>query len=367
MYRSKSLTFIRRMDNKKLFYWSAQVSGWGLLIFLAGIINYTSGTFDFGLVFYLLSIFTFGILLTHFYRYLIIRLDWLRLSILKLLPRAVIVAIIFGVVFFFFETILIREIILGTTNISLLSVWNSFNIFLNWAGICTLWSLFYFAFTLSENYRKEEIKNLKFEASKTEIELNNLKSQLNPHFMFNSMNSIRALVDENPKQAKNSITQLSNLLRNTLLIGRKKFIPLEEEMNVIKDYLQLEGIRYEERLNVAYNIEPEALQCQIPPLMLQTIVENGIKHGISKLTKGGTLRVVAKLQDDHLNLRVENSGVYDATATSDTSIGLNNTRKRLALIFGNDASFSIYNENNMVIANIILPKQYDNESNSRRR
>ena len=94
-------------------------------------------------------------------------------------------------------------------------------------------------FHFVNNYKKEEIKNLKWQAAKNEIELNKLKSQLNPHFIFNSMNSIRALVSEDPKLAKEAITQLSNVLRNSLLMGKQKLIPLGDEMKLVNDYLGL--------------------------------------------------------------------------------------------------------------------------------
>src|SRR5690606_14938941 len=97
---------------------------------------------------------------------------------------------------------------------------------------------------------KEEIKNLKWQAVKNEIELNRLISQLNPHFVFNSMNSIRALIDEDPKLAKQAVTELSNVLRNSLLMGKKTMVAFSEELKMVKDYLSLEKIRFEEKLQI---------------------------------------------------------------------------------------------------------------------
>ena len=112
---------------------------------------------------------------------------------------------------------------------------------------------------------------------------NLLKSQLNPHFIFNALNSIRALVDENPGKSKNAITQLSNILRNSLQIDKNRLTSFTDEMKTVQDYLELESIRFEERLEVDIKLHPNSDQFQIPPLMIQTLVENSIKHGISNL------------------------------------------------------------------------------------
>jgi LytS/YehU family sensor histidine kinase len=199
-----------------------------------------------------------------------------------------------------------------------------------------------------------------------EIELNSLKAQLNPHFMFNSMNSIRALVDEDPGLAKTAITQLSTILRSSLLIGKRKTIPLEEELNVVRSYLALESIRYEERLSVNIEVESGASTCHVPPLMLQTLVENAIKHGISKLTKGGSISLNAIIKNGSLYIRIENTGKFERkNRNKESGIGLANTRKRLDLLYGDQADFKIYNANGMVRTEILIPEntEYENPGN----
>src|SRR5690606_38237133 len=125
------------------------------------------------------------------------------------------------------------------------------------------------------------------QAVKNEIELNRLISQLNPHFVFNSMNSIRALIDEDPKLAKQAVTELSNVLRNFLLMGKKTMVAFSEELKMVKDYLSLEKIRFEEKLQIIIKVDDDCMNFLVPPLMIQTLVENGIKHGTSKLPEGG--------------------------------------------------------------------------------
>ena len=122
-------------------------------------------------------------------------------------------------------------------------------------------------------------KASKYEASMVQIELNHLKSQLNPHFIFNALNSIRALVDENPGKSKQAINQLANILRNSLASDKKGLTKFEDELKIVKDYLGLEHIRFEERLRAEFDIHPDSHLFHVPPLMIQTLVENGIKHG----------------------------------------------------------------------------------------
>ncbi len=224
-----------------------------------------------------------------------------------------------------------------------------------------LWAVLYFIYHYFERYNT----SLKHQAAMNEIELNNLKSQLNPHFIFNALNSIRALVDENPKKSKNSITQLSNILRSSLVSDKQRLTSFNEELRIVKDYLGLETIRFEERLKTSYDIHPDSNMYQVPPLMLQTLVENGVKHGISKLKEGGIIELKTLLSDDKFIIQIRNSGKYIAlngAKKSKPSLGLKNTKQRLDLIYGSEASISIKNEsNNVVLTELTIP-QHNYES-----
>ena len=138
--------------------------------------------------------------------------------------------------------------------------------------------------------RNNELDRLKLETTVKELELKTIKSHINPHFIFNSLNSIRALVDENPKRARRAITELSNILRSSMQAEKSETVTLEKELDIVKDYLALEQMRFEERLKIELEIDEDTLQQPVPPMMLQTLVENAIKHGISKQIKGGVVR-----------------------------------------------------------------------------
>lgn len=201
-----------------------------------------------------------------------------------------------------------------------------------------------------------------------EIELAHLKSQLNPHFIFNALNSIRALVDENPEKSKKAITQLSNILRNSLIGEKKKLTKFEDEFNTVRDYLELESTRYEERLKTYFDIHPESYDFLVPPLMLQTLVENGVKHGISNLKEGGTIKLRTFVEDDIMHIQIRNSGQYVNGTNSDKSegFGLRNTKQRLKMIYGNRANIHIFNENeNTVLTIVKIPQieSYESDNN----
>jgi len=184
-----------------------------------------------------------------------------------------------------------------------------------------------------------------------------LKSQLNPHFMFNALNSIRALIEEYPASAQTAVTNLSNILRYSLRIERAETVPLEDEMQTVSDYLTLETIRFEERLKYKIKIEQGSGKIEIPPMMIQTLVENGIKHGISKRREGGEISIRTFVADSKLKIEIINTGHIDSDSLQNAKgFGISNTKHRLSLLFGEKAVFSIKNYSNTeVIAELEIP------------
>lgn len=232
-----------------------------------------------------------------------------------------------------------------------------------YALIYFVWLVLYYIYHYFERYNL----SLKHEAAVHEIELNNLKSQLNPHFIFNALNSIRALVDEDPVKSKNAITRLSNILRNSLISDKKKLTTFEEELIMVQDYLSLESVRFEERLRTDFEIHPDSYSFKVPPLMLQTLVENCIKHGISKLKHGGFVKLKTFVSNEKLKVQIRNSGQYTLQSLDNGGLGLKNTSQRLNLIYGEEASFKIFNENSeTVLAELIIPEQLEHENDYNR-
>lgn len=218
-----------------------------------------------------------------------------------------------------------------------------------------IWLLIYIVYHYVEKNRKGELDRLKLETNIKELELKTIKSHINPHFIFNSLNSIRALVDENPTRARTAITELSNILRSSMQAEKAETVSLEKELNIVKDYLALEHMRFEERLKIELEIDEDTLTQQVPPMMLQTLVENAIKHGISKQLKGGTVKVIADFKGDNLELLVHNTGQL-AAQLNGGGFGIKSTEDRLNLMYQGKASFAIKNlDNNMVESKVTMP------------
>lgn len=350
----------------KPWYLGVQLLGWAVYCVLT--VLWTSYGpqgigFDPAILKGVINIYLIGILVSHLFRNYIIRNDWLEMGINQVFPRLFMGSAVLGVLAMCLQ-ILIHDIFFDDLRAIISHDRNEILGFtFNWSVLLLLWALFYFAYHYFSLSRQQEIRNLRLITSMREIELSNLRNQLNPHFMFNAMNSIRALVDENPERAKLAITELSALLRNSLISGRKRTVPLAEELELVNAYLDLESIRYEERLKVHREVSPAAMECMIPPMMLQTLVENAVKHGISRLTSGGELKLLAHVADDKLYVDIKNSGHYEPGLAESTGIGLRNTRKRLKLLFGKEAELKIMNNGNAVLTRVRLPIVREDESN----
>ncbi len=160
---------------------------------------------------------------------------------------------------------------------------------------------------------------------------------------------------KNPDRARNAVTHLSNILRSSMQAEKQETVPLQRELNIVKDYLALEHIRFEERLKIEYDIDSDTLDQPVPPMMLQTLVENAIKHGIGKTVTGGMVKVISDFKDDYHELIVQNSGHLNGHANSD-GFGLSSTRNRLYLLFGDRANFEISQRGELVVAKVLIPK-----------
>jgi len=222
----------------------------------------------------------------------------------------------------------------------------------------SLWLLLYMVWHYLVRNRKDEIDKISLEKTVKELELNTIKSHINPHFIFNSLNSIRALVDENPQRARTAITELSNILRSSMQVEKMETVPLHKELDIVKDYLALEHMRFEERLKIEMDIDEDTLEQPVPPMMLQTLVENAIKHGISKKIKGGVVRVTSKFTDHHFELIVQNTGTLNDEFAPE-GFGLKSTRDRLKFLFQGKADFYITKINGSEVqARIVMPVSF---------
>lgn len=342
------------MLSRTRLYWGLQIGGWtlyALIEIITSLVAAGEQGVSPGRVIFLSYEGLSCLLLTHIFRQIAVRRNWMESGLTRASLRVIISVMIMSMVMFLLR--IPAAYALGLYDPVIFTPGVFLGLSAVYSVIFFLWTVIYFIYHYFDRFNK----SLKLEASVREIELNNLKSQLNPHFIFNALNSIRALIDEDPVRAKQAVTQLSNLLRSSLSTGKKGLTPLEEELRIVHDYIGLEMIRFEDRLKTDFDIGPESFDFNVPPLMIQTLMENGIKHGISKLKEGGLVQLKTRVNGDRLSIQIRNSGQYIKGVRRNTGgLGLENTRQRLKLIYGDEASFNIRTENdNFVLTEIEIP------------
>lgn len=189
--------------------------------------------------------------------------------------------------------------------------------------------------------RSAEMEALRLALVAQTSQFHALRSQLNPHFLFNCLNSLRELIDEDRNRAKQVIDLLSALLRYTLRADRVETVSLKEELGAVEDYLALEKVRFEERLHTKFDIDPQSLEAKLPPMLLQTLAENAVKHGIARLPAGGELAVLTQMLEGNLRVEVTNTGELSDATEGSSAVGLDNARERLRLMYGDGASLTL--------------------------
>jgi LytS/YehU family sensor histidine kinase len=188
-----------------------------------------------------------------------------------------------------------------------------------------------------------------------QAELRALKAQLNPHFLFNSLNSISALTAADPAGARQMCVLLGDFLRRTLGLGERNAIPLGDELSLCRCFLAVEQVRFGTRLRVEEEIDKDAERCLVPALVLQPLVENAVKHGVANLPEGGFVRVEARRADNHLWLSVENAFDPECQSRGSGGVGLANVRRRLETRYGEQASLRISTVEDRYRVRISLP------------
>jgi hypothetical protein len=188
-----------------------------------------------------------------------------------------------------------------------------------------------------------------------DAELKALKAQINPHFLFNSLNSISALTSIDPSRAREMCIHLSDFLRTSLRLGERITIPFAADLELARTYLSVEKVRFGNRLRVKEEIDPACADCDIPPLLLQPLVENSIKHGIAGLVEGGEIHMSAKRNGKSVYFMIENPFDPDAKENPNSGIGLKNVRDRLATRFGAAGKIEISVEQGQFRVTLSLP------------
>lgn len=338
-------------------YWKCQFIGWGLVSLFWLYIALFRDDFAIyhALINYILDV-SICIVLTHIYRTLALKGKWNELDIKKLIWKVIPALIVLSVLFMLVMNLKMSAY-LNLVNgqnyaLSNLLIWNP--VLITGLRHMSIWLLAYHLY----HFYQREVQTTKMNAQLSLIakqtQFDHLSAQLNPHFLFNSLNSIKSLIIENPKIARRAVDLLSDILRSSLYEKPHKTVSLEEELALVKDYLELEKLRFEERLKVKIDIDQQLNQLRILPLSIQLLVENALKHGIDKQMEGGLLDISVKKENDRLIVKIKNPGELKIEGAK--GIGLKNLRDRLKLKYKGEAQVEIREiADHSVLATLILP------------
>ena len=331
-------------------YWKCQIAGWSFYGLLAAGIPTLYGGMRWTVALRAAVGIAIGLFLSDQLRRFMLRRGWTRLPLHRLAPRVVLTAVIVAALM---VLILLPLLLVNITATELTGPLTTiFSIHL----IFVLgWILLYLGYHNLRRVHLAEAEKLRLELAMRETELSALRAQLNPHFLFNSLNSLRALITENPPRAQQAVTRLAALLRHTLQLSRARTTSLEDELEATKHYLELESLRFESRLRYEIDSDVRLSDVAVPPMLIQNLVENAIKHGIARLPEGGSVRVAVRGSSQDLHIQVTNTGTL-ADEPGQRGIGLTNSLERLRLMFGKRVSFQLRQlEPTEVACDVIVP------------
>jgi len=277
--------------------------------------------------------------------------DFLKISV-----SVLVAALIFGLLNFLFGyfyhefgpelTELDRKILKTFDSFGLIVFSSIFNV--------GAWAACYLVIKLILRFNQNRMERLELNATLKQAQLNTLKGQINPHFMFNSLNNIRGLMLEDVERSREMLTKLSEMLRYSLTKNNVDAIALSEELEMVDNYIALSKIQFEDRLTYHSTIENGTEELPIPPMLVQLLVENAAKHGISALKQGGYISVKTFAVENLLHIEVKNSGKLRISKDS-TQLGLRNIKQRLKLLYGDAASFNLSEVGDEVVAQLKIP------------
>lgn len=326
------------MKRASLAYWICQAAGWGTYSVIGTLAAvYAVGARRWQIPFSYGLFFVYSIAYTHLLRREFHRRDWLhrplRSSIWAIAGAALLCALAQTV------TVLVVDRILNQSA-GFPSLRSAVGLASGISLATTCWTALYIAIASLRRYQEARVQSLQLQLALKQAEMRALEAQINPHFLFNSLNTVRGLIEADPALARDLVTRLASLLRSSLDRNGAHLVTLAEELEIVGNYLAIESARFEERLQVDLQVPPDCLRAGIPAMLLQTLVENAIKHGIATLPRGGCVRLRVTHEPGFLVLDVENDGQLRESQEG-TRLGLRNARERLNLLFAGNASLTL--------------------------
>ncbi len=333
------------------WYWAFQLAGWGALTLFNSVYG---GSTQLRIVVTIASWGSLGgLLLSHLWHGVLRRRGWAAngLRWKRIVPSLIVLAAIqTASVTAAFQVMYPPDAIRGIAWLP--------GALLFWFGVFLTWTVFYFTALSLRRASRFEAEALRLEVLAKDAQLRALQAQVNPHFFFNSLNSVRALIFEDREAAAQMIDQLANLMRHALQSSQHATVPLSAELDAVRAYLAIEQSRFEDRLRVSFDIPPGTDHVQVPPMALQTLVENAVKYGVETSADGGDIRITAQRSAgmNALQIEVANTGEL-RSASGSTGIGLRNAHQRLQLACGEHASLELRQQAGWVYATIHLPEK----------
>jgi hypothetical protein len=340
-------------------YWLLQLGGWGGLTVFA-ILSAMNNPGEAALRFALAktACMVSGLLLSHCWRLFLRRRGWFDRQgappFKGILGGLLVLSVLQTGALMLADLLFRRGALLRDPEVASLLVFLT----LLWFVLFSVWTLCYSTMLARRRALRFELEKLQLEVSVKDAELRALQAQVNPHFFFNSLNSIRALIYADPDLAAQAVGQLGGMMRHSLRAGQAATVPLADELAAVHAYLGMEKHRFDSRLQLSLDIEPGLDDVQIPPMALQTLVENAVKHGVEPSIGCCLLRIAARRipDQDRVELTVANQGRL-VEASGSTRVGLANTSRRLSLLFGPQASCTLAERDGWVVAHVVLPQK----------
>ena len=342
-------------------YWKCQLIGWNLASLYWMALAVIEGNFYWGLgIAQFLTDVLLYITLTHAYRNFALKQQWNTLDLSSLLKRLLWVLPLMALLFALFTSLKvygIRNLFFPDFPETYLEFVqkNATHMLMAGARLIAIWLLAYHLYHYAQREISLGAKNLKLESANLEVQLKQLSSQLNPHFLFNSINTIKSLVYTHPDSASRALDLLSDLLRNSLYQGKKTCITVAEELQLVDDYLELQKLRFEDSLQISKELDSSLLDLELPRMSLQTLVENAVKHGITNAPEGGTITIHSSQKGGMAVFEIGSPKNSSHDDLEQLGIGLENLQRRLALHYAGKGSFELIYRDHNVCALLKIP------------
>lgn len=347
---------MKKIISKISLFWKLQISGWLTLFFIYLLLYYRTQFNNPDVLIGLSVTYFTGFCVTLLLRKVYQLTNYKTRSINSISIIIIVGTVITANIWFWLDTALSHLLL---DRVQALATLN-FNRYLSWiwtnSFVVFLWSALYFSFKLWNEWLSEKLRAEKANSLAHKAQLQMLRYQLNPHFLFNSLNSIRALIEEDKSRAKSMITELSEFLRYSLLNKNLSDVPLRNELEAMKHYFSIEKTRFEEKLEVTFQIDLETENLIVPSFLIHPLIENAIKYGMKTTSLPLKILIKASLETNNLLIEVCNSGNWIELQqdNNSTGTGLENVKQRLENAYPNNHSFEIIKNSNSVCVKIMI-------------